>query len=295
MMPVKIASRYLRYFLLMFLVAMLFPLAVGGCGSSQTAAAKLVKKIDHISIRCSDPDGLFNTLTVTLGLPVAWPLASYDVFTTGGCYAGNTNIETLRFNSAPESTTSIYGIVFESYPLSDVIYQFKQRGADPGEPVDQTRIIDNQQVKVWTNVLLNALGNDQYIVYLCEYTPEMEKSLANRAQAATGPLGGIGLVGVKEITIGTAQPDQLRDQWKEIFAPATMSADGLLSFEPGPGIRISSNADEIITGLVLEVASLETARDFLVQKDLLGNSSEGRISINPDKVQGLNITLVEGS
>ena len=292
-MPAKIFSRYVRIILLTFLVAMLVPLAVGGCGSSQTAAAKLVKKIDHISIRCSDPQGLFKTLTVNLGLPVAWPLTSYDVFTTGGIYAGNTNIETLRFDSAPESTTSIYGIVFESYPLSDVIDQFKQRGADPGEPVDQTRIIDDQQVKVWTNVLLNALGNDQYIVYLCEYTPEMEASLAKRAQAATGPLGGIGLVGVKEITIGTAQPDQLRAQWKDIFAPATMSADGLISFEPGLGIRISSNAEESITGLVLEVASLGTARDFLVQKDMLGDSADGQISINPNRVQGLNITLVE--
>jgi len=191
------------------------------------------------------------------------------------------------------AATSIYGIVFESYPLSEVTDEFQQRGADPSDPQDQMWDMNGQQVKVWTNVTLNGLCTDNYIVYLCEYTPEMQEALASRAQANTGPLGGIGLVGVKEIAITSTQPEQTQELWKTVFAPAPMSADGELSFDSGPAILISDGSMDIIEGLVLEVDSLQVAQDFLAQNGLLGEASEDQISIDSAKVQGLDIRLVE--
>ena len=191
------------------------------------------------------------------------------------------------------AVTSIYGIVFESYPLSEVTDEFQQRGADPSDPQDQMRDMSGQQVKVWTNVTLNGLCTDNYIVYLCEYTPEMQEALASRAQANTGPLGEIGLVGVKEIAITSTQPEQTQELWKTVFAPAPMSADGKLSFDSGPAILISDGSMDIIEGLVLEVDSLQVAQDFLAQNGLLGEASEDQISIDSAKVQGLDIRLVE--
>jgi hypothetical protein len=259
----------------------------------------VIKKVDHITISCSDPESLFNALTQTLGLPAAWPLSSYPGFVTGGIYAGNVNIETLRFgdpgqaSSGAPASTSIYGIVFESYPLSEVMDELRQRGADPGDPQDQMREMGGQQVKVWTNVTLNALCADSYIVYLCEYTPQMQEALAQRAQSATGTLGGIGLVGLRQVIISSTQPEQARNLWRAIFAPAPMSKDGELSFESGPAILISEGGADVIEGLVLEVASLQAARDFLAQNGLLGEASADGVSIDPSKVQGLDITLVE--
>ncbi|OFW60105.1 MAG: hypothetical protein A2Y75_02120 [Candidatus Solincola sediminis] len=284
-------SRYCR-FLCIAALALLLTVAATGCGSSQPAAQPLVKKIDHVSISSPDPEGLFTTLTETLELPVAWPLSSYQGFTTGAANAGNVNIETIKFDTArPVLSASIYGVVFESYPLSDTLDEFKQRGADPSDPQDQMRDINGAQVKVWTNVTLNALCNDQYIVYLCEYAKEMEDSLASRA--VSRPFGGIGLVGVKEISIGTTEPQQLREEWETILAPAVMSSDGVLSFDSGPAIHIVQASTDSIIGLVLEVVSLDKARDFLSQKVMPGDTSEGEIHIDPMKVQGLDITLVE--
>jgi hypothetical protein len=273
-------------------LVMLMSLAFFGCGSSQPAVQPVVKKVDHITISCSDPGSLFKTLTETLGLPVAWPLSSYGGFTTAGTNAVNVNIETLKFDQVPASVpTSIYGIVFEPYPLSDVMGLLEQRGADPGDPQDQMRDVNGTQVKVWTNVTLNALCTDNYIVYLCEYAPQAEAALA--AHTTSGPLGSIGLMGVKEITVGSLNSQALREEWKNVFAPAQMSSDGSLSFESGPAVRIAQRANDSIVGLVLEVSSLDEARTFLSAKGLLGLDLRTLIYIDPTKIQGLNIALVE--
>src|SRR4030042_1980596 len=137
MMFARVTSRGIGFFMTLSIFVVLVSRAATGCGAKQPAAQPVVKKVDHITINCADPGALFNTLTQTLGLPAAWPLSSYPGFTTGGVYAGNVNIETLQFASTGQASpggpagTSIYGIVFESYPLSEVMGEFAQRGADP--------------------------------------------------------------------------------------------------------------------------------------------------------------------
>ncbi|MEW6554664.1 MAG: hypothetical protein AB1384_10310 [Actinomycetota bacterium] len=284
-------------------VALLVPLVAGGCGSETPApepqAEPVVKKVDHVTIMCADPAALFNTFTQTLGLPAAWPLSSYPGFTTGGTYAGNVNIETLRFGEPGDASggapdfTFIYGIVFESYPLDQVMDEFQQRCAYPGEPTDQMREMNGQQVKVWTNVTLNALCTDDYIVYLCEYTEQMEQALAERAQASPVPLGGIGLVGVKEITVLGTQSDQTLDLWETVFAPVTATDDGALAFGSGPAVIITDGDMDVIAGLTLEVENLQVAEDFLAVNGMLGEVGDEEISIDPAAVQGLDIRLVE--
>lgn len=300
-MSARITPRSMLLIVTLFMVALLVPAAAAGCkaSSSEPQTEPVVKKVDHITISCTDPAALFNTFTQTLGLPVAWPLSSYPGFTTGGTYAGNANIETLQFGDPGQPSggappfTFIYGIVFESYPLDEVTSEFQQRGADPGEPKDQMREENGQQVKVWTNVTLNALCTDDYIVYLCEYTPEMEQALEQRAAANPVPLGGIGLVGVKEIVILSTQAEQTQELWKTVFAPAPMSADGELSFDSGPAILITDGDMDVIAGLVLEVEDLRAAQDFLSQNAMLGEVSDTEVSIDPAKVQGLDIRLIE--
>jgi catechol 2,3-dioxygenase-like lactoylglutathione lyase family enzyme len=295
--------RALGLLIFLSILAMIAPLALGGCGSktpsTQPEATPVVKKVDHVTISCTDPQALFNTFTQTLGLPVAWSFSAYPGFSTGGVYAGNVNLETLKFDApaggqpAMPPLTFIYGIVFESYPLDQVTSEFAQRGADPGAPQDQMREMNGQQVKVWTNVTLQALCTQDYIVYLCEYTPEMQAALASRAGASSGPLGGIGLTGVKEIDIVSTQPDQTRELWQTVFAPAPMSADGVQAYDAGPAVRISQGSDNFIEGMVFEVASLQAARDFLSANGLLGSDAADQISINPAAVQGLDIRLVQ--
>src|SRR4051794_40292921 len=59
-----------------------------------------VRQIDHIMIETSEPVTLIELFSKTLGLPVAWPLKSYGPFTSGAVYAGNVNLEFIRFDTS---------------------------------------------------------------------------------------------------------------------------------------------------------------------------------------------------
>lgn len=289
----------MRHFFRCVLFVLTAALSFSGCSSSGTENLSMVKKVDHVTINSTDPAALFHTFTKTLGLPLAWPLSSYPGFTTGGVFLGNMNIEMLQFAGTGQvgenslDRTFIYGIVLEPYSLSEVMDELRLRGAGPSEPRDQMREVDGEQVKVWTNVILNGLSTDNYIVYLCEYTQKMQETMAQRVRDNPVPLGGIGVTGVQEVIVTSKRVVHARNLWGRVFDPAVMSMDGKLHFDYGPAVFLSEGTMDVIEGLVVEVASLQTAKQFLLQNGLLGESSATEISIDPRKVQNLNIKLVE--
>jgi hypothetical protein len=146
-------------------------------------------------------------------------------------------------------------------------------------------------VKMWTDVTLQALCTQAYIVYLVDYSDQAKAALT--ANTVTGPLGGLGLTGVLEIDILSTQPDQARQLWETVFAPAPMSADGVQGYGSGPAVRISQGPQDFIEGLVLQVASFQAAQDFLTSAGMLGSATATELTIRPDAVQGLDIRLVQ--
>lgn len=257
-----------------------------GCG-----AQPVVKKIDHVAIQCSDAQGLFEFLTGTLGLPVAWPFSSYPQFETGGVQVGNVNIETLHYGGMDDSVTMFYGIVLEPYPLDEVTEELKARGAEPSDPEVQQKEVDGKEVTLWTNVYLNALCSQDYVVYLCEYSEAAESELTSRD--VSGPLGPMGIESVREVGITSGDAESLKEKWAEVFDPCSFSSEGLMEIGTGPSIRITDGEGDTIQALVLEVTSLDSAREFLEKNSLLGTSSADELRIDPVKVQGLDIMIVE--
>jgi len=263
----------------------------GGCGSSQP----VVKDVDHIATSTSQPEQLFTFFTGTLGLPAAWPFVQYPGFATGGVYLGNVNMETLLLEgvSAPGSPAFFFGIVFEPYPLTKSIPLFKANGADPQKPTVQTREENGKQVPVWTNVTLKALCTKDYIVYLCAYTPAAKAHLVSVTSASKPPLGPLGVTSVKEAVITSTDPEATISTWKKAMVPVSTSSDGTMTFQSGPAIRIIKGSTDMIATLIIEVASLDTAKTFLQKNGLLGKSTGSELTIEPSKVQGLDIQLVQ--
>jgi hypothetical protein len=70
-------------------------------------AKPIIKQVDHIIIRVdnSSSDQLFALFSDTFHLPVAWPLASYTSFVSGGIFAGNVNLELLTVDSQPAQSS----------------------------------------------------------------------------------------------------------------------------------------------------------------------------------------------
>lgn len=64
-----------------------------------------VKKLDHLIARLAHPEPLFELISETLQLPVAWPLRSYPSFTSGGVTLGN-----LYDNQLTIAAEKIYGL-----------------------------------------------------------------------------------------------------------------------------------------------------------------------------------------
>lgn len=260
-------------------------MVLSGCGPKP-----VVKKVDHIVIQSSDARGLFEVFTEVMGLPQAWAFSSYPDFETGGVQAGNVNIETLHYGPPGDTGTALYGIVLEPYPLSEISDELNARGAKPSKPEAQTKEVEGKEVTLWTNVYLESLSFKDYLVYLCEYEEVARSSMGSRAAGA--PSGGIGLESVREVVIESSDPGLLMKKWEEVFAPWSFSREGTMAIGTGPLVRIIDGDQDAITGIVLEVASLEKAGEFLEQNQLLGESSVDSLCVAPEKVQGLDIRIV---
>ncbi len=283
------------------LIALSAVLAVAGCGSP----SPVVKKVDHVTVITQNSQQLFDVLTGTLGLPVAWPMAQYPQFSTGGVQAGNVNIEALGMPSSggsggPAASTgpvatpgaSIYGIVLEPYALTKVTPELKARGAKPGKPTVQTAVIAGKTVPMWTNVTLSALARPNYTVYLCQYSPTYASLLSSHK--VSGPLGNIGVTSMRELVISAKDPEAVKKQWQAALAPAPMSSSGVMTIGTGPAIRFIKGSSDAIVSFVLTVKSLSKAKDYLQSKGLLEESSANELRIAPGAVQGLDIRIVAG-
>jgi hypothetical protein len=263
------------------LVGVAVAMAIAGCGSAQP----VVKNVNHITISGDNAKALFDTLNGTLGLPVAWPFSEYPGYSTGGVQAGNVNLEALQLGPTAQGGTAkalIYGIVLEPYPLAESVPELKARGAQPGKPEVQMIDEGGKKVPVWTNVTLKALSFPDYIVYLNQYSEMYKKLLASHVQT-----------GVKEVTISSKDDKALKDKWAKAFAPDKFTSDGVMAIGAGPAVRIVSGPVDAITSLTFEVASLASAKSALEKDGMLGESTSSSLTVEPSKVQGLNLVLVE--
>ena len=122
------------------------------------------KQLDHVVARVGDARPLFDTLTETLGLPVAWPLASYPSFQSGGVALGNLYLEIIRCGPRRKADGAgrFCAIAFESPAVEEAVRELSRRGV-PHTPVAPyaERGADGEKIKIWANVVLGRLlGRD---------------------------------------------------------------------------------------------------------------------------------------
>ena len=78
-----------------------------------------------------------------------------------------------------------------------------------------------------------------------------------------------------------------------MFFPVLPSEPGLWHLGVGPAIRLSPNSEDDIQTIVLKVKSLEAAKKNLAKFDLLGITTDHRVSISIPRIQNLDIRLVD--
>ena len=259
-----------------------------------------IQQVDHLMVQVPEPERAFQFFSEELGLPVAWPMVDYGPFKSGGVSYGNVIMEIL--NSSEEMRkegmipggTGIVGIAFQpSEPLESTV-KVLDAGNVPHGPILPFNCVQNgTPMTLWKNLELSGMMPGSLIFY-CEYTfrdqgdfrQRMEQTLA----AANG--GVLGITGLEEITIEYADPSVL-GKWQRLLPEAAEGIPERRDGGNGVTVHLVQSGHNTIASITLQVKSLELAKTALIEKGLLGTVSEGKISINPDAIAGLQVYVTE--
>src|ERR671926_440289 len=87
------------------------------------------KQLDHLIARVEEPRALYDTFTQTLGLPAAWPLASFPAFQSGGVALGNLYLEIIQLGPRrPARPGRFCAIAYEAQPIGAAVEELGRRG-----------------------------------------------------------------------------------------------------------------------------------------------------------------------
>jgi hypothetical protein len=214
------------------------------------------------------------------------------------------NVETIQFPGQPSSPAHLVGFAFEPIPLPECLRQLTRRGIKYGDPRPFVSTTQTGSKKtLFTNVTLQELSDaDRPItatthIFLSEYSPdyvdvEQRRIRLHRAVQQSGG-GALGIKGVEEIVIGAKDWRKTTTIWQRLLDPIRPSAPGLWNVGDGPSLRVIESGDNRVQTLTVSVHSLPRAKEFLEGRDLLGLAMNDAVTMDPSKVWGLDIRLIE--
>jgi catechol 2,3-dioxygenase-like lactoylglutathione lyase family enzyme len=278
----------------------------GSESSAQTpATSQPIRQIDHIMIRTGDPRQLYAFFAETLQLPIVWQMTSPRAgVMTGGVGFGNVNVEAIQFPGQTDARPRLLGLAFEPSALDQSLVELNRRGLTVGErrPLVATGP-DGARRTLWTNVTLRQFsdsdspGDATIHLFLSEYSPAYvnvdERRARLRAQLVNSGGGPLGVIEVKEVVIGASDLEAARRLWQKLLEPTPSAAPNTWQIGGGPAVSLVPANENGIQALLIRVASLERAKAFLREKQLLGVAAAGQVTIDPSKIGGLDLRLVE--
>jgi hypothetical protein len=272
------------------------------------AATVPIKRVCHIILRVPEAEDARNVMSLfadTFQLPVAWaPSPVYG----GRGFAGQVSAGNVPLTfSAPLIQPGC--IVFEPDSLAAALDELERRGITHGE--SGTYAVtgpDGREQRYWTAVELDPLCTPSTVVSVCEYTPAVfrdpahgtpnAKSVAESREILKQELdrrngGPLGVQHVKEVVVGAIDLAESRRLWQKLLDPRPMSDDGVWQVGEGPAIHLVPAAEDGVQAWVIKVRSLDQARGFLAEHDLLRDDPEGRVTLKIEQFDAFDIEFVE--
>lgn len=277
---------------------------------SAPPAPTIVRQVDHIVIdihSAASTKALWSVFSEKLQLPVAWLLTDNDGWFGGGVNAGNVNLELGHDDSEqPSASARFAALGLEPEPLAQALPELDRLGLLHGQPRShQSEDQNGNKTTMWTTVVLGDLSKAGAGFFLCEYNPAITRTntpparnirLSRRylsdqlKQRGGGPLG---IESVKEIVIGASDYPATVRLWQKLLGPSAQDSVGEWRPASGPALRFVPSAKDGIESIVIRVASLPRARQFLQANGLLGHGTHDSITMSRTKLFGLNIRFVQ--
>lgn len=263
-----------------------------------TPRAPLFVTVDHFFAVSSDPASLFRVFRDNFGLPVAWPFQSYGGFASGGLSLGNTVLEFATWETPNGEALKTEWKMLAFEPTADtetVIAELRRREVAHSEPdVSTYRDADGKETVGWISTGLSGAGLSD-IVFVCDY--KARNMVANMHQRGSEELarargGPLGVRRLKAIEVGVTDLEVARLEWLKLIDLPGQHQGDVFHFGAGPSVHLVSAGSPGIRGIVLHVHSLERARTYLAQRQMLAATTDDSISIAPAMIDGLNIKLV---
>jgi hypothetical protein len=141
---------------------------------------------------------------------------------------------------------------------------------------------------------LPTVSSETVEVFLCEFghdLPARRQSLREQLGARDG--GPLSVQSVREILYGARDVERMKANWQKLLNPLQPSSQGTWQIGAGPAIRVVQADKDEIQQLIIAVKSLEQARRFLKERNLLGTDQPAAVTMAGSLLQGLNIALVE--
>jgi hypothetical protein len=252
----------------------------------------LVRQIDHIIIGSDEPEQLFRLFSEKLSLPVALPFQSYRTFSSGGIGFGNVNIEILARGAANfETQSGLSAAALEPNSLSELLTGLDAHGVKHGAPNPfHQKDASGAERLLWTTVDIN-----QSPFFICKYNFDVDERRAGIQRELQKRSGGpLGIESVMELMIGVRDIAAAQREWSNLFGPLRAGQEPVWQVGLGPAIRLVAAREDHLLLLRVKVNSLERARAFLKDQNLLGLDHLGsELSFDPSHVAGADIRLVE--
>jgi hypothetical protein len=262
----------------------------------------IIRQVDHILVESRDPASLFRFFSDTMQLPEAWPMTESQGFISGGVGTGNASIRIFRyaqqsgFSERNLAEARYAGLALQPYPLSNALRELRICGISYDTPESYVSTLPNgSQGTLWTTVSLPSFSRPGMTVFLYEYSEAFlrvgarRQQLGNRLALNNG--GPLGIQSIREIVIATKNLEKDKAAWEQLLEKKISSENRPV--ETGPSIRFISGSQDCISEMIFAVKSLAHAKEFLDKHGLLGTESNKEISLDPSKIQGLKIRLME--
>jgi hypothetical protein len=231
--------------------------------------SRTVWGVDHIYIPLRGAEEAFRSLTDGVKLPTAWPYAAYGDFASGGINFGNVNLEVLAHSDVVPAFSAaepaqVRGIAFHPVSTPELIAELDRRklAHSPAQVFPPGTSVGTGAM--WTNTWFETVSIGATNVFACEYHLPGAHDYEVRQRALDGAGGGtLGLLGVREIVLESADMVAARERWQRLLDPVPQAVPGYWRFDHGPALRLVAGSRDGVVDLVLNVRSVESAKPAL--------------------------------